>query len=172
MLRSLRLALAPALVLALLLAGSASAIVRNGGPGNDRLDGTAERDILRGQQGNDRIFGLGGDDRLAGGTGNDKLKGGPGRDDIVGSGGNDRIDAGFDDVRDIVLGGLGDDVIYGSGHDDLDGGEGDDKIYATYPAGDMLIDCGFDEDVLILNEEPPASVEITDCETVKVVSAG
>ena len=150
----------------------ADAVIKNGGPGDDRLDGTAQRDILRGKQGDDRLFGYAGNDNLIGGTGNDKLKGGPGGDDLVGGGGNDRLVAGFDDVRDYALGLIGDDVIYVWGDDEADGGEGDDRIFATYPAAGMRIDCGSGEDKLVLNEEPGPAVGIAGCEEVEVRSAG
>jgi Ca2+-binding RTX toxin-like protein len=156
----------------LAVAAPAHAVIKNGGPDDDRLDGTAKRDILRGKQGNDRLFGYAGDDNLIGGTGDDRLKGGPGGDDLVGGGGNDRIVAGFDDVRDYALGLIGDDVIYVWGNDEADGGEGDDLIFATYPSAGMRVDCGPGEDVLILNEEPGPAVGIAGCETVRVQSAG
>ena len=75
MLRLAVLALTTALVLA---GGAASAVVKNGGPGDDRLNGTDEADTLRGKGGNDRLLGLGGDDLLVGGPGNDSIKGGRG----------------------------------------------------------------------------------------------
>jgi Ca2+-binding RTX toxin-like protein len=169
-----RLATAIAAITLVLATGPspAHAVIKNGGPGGDRLDGTSERDILRGKQGDDRLFGYAGNDNLIGGTGDDKLKGGPGGDDIVGGGGNDRLVAGFDNVRDYALGLIGNDVIYVSGNDEADGGEGDDRIFATYPAPGMRIDCGSGDDTLVLNEEPGAGVGISGCEEVEVQSAG
>jgi Ca2+-binding RTX toxin-like protein len=168
------LATAAAALTITLVAGlsPAHAVIKNGGPGGDWLDGTAERDILRGKQGDDRLFGYAGDDNLIGGTGDDKLKGGPGGDDIVGGGGNDRLVAGFDNVRDYALGLIGNDVIYVSGNDEADGGEGDDRIFATYPAPGMRLDCGPGDDKVVLNEEPGPGVGISGCEEVEVQSAG
>jgi len=170
----LSLATAAAALILTLVTGSAPAhaVIKNGGPGNDRLDGTSQRDILRGKTGNDRLFGYAGNDNLIGGTGNDQLKGGPGGDDMVGGAGNDRIVSGFDNVRDYVHGQLGDDVIYVSGNDEADGEEGDDRIFATYPAPGMKLDCGSGQDKLVLNEEPGPGVGIAGCEQVSVQSAG
>jgi Ca2+-binding RTX toxin-like protein len=63
-----------AAVLALTLAifaGTALAVVKDGGPGPNRLVGTVENDILRGHGGADEIIGKGDSDRLLGGRGND-----------------------------------------------------------------------------------------------------
>ncbi len=55
-------------------------VVRTGGPGNDRLDGTPGFDTLRGGAGDDTLVGRQGDDVLDGGPGADRLFGGEGRD--------------------------------------------------------------------------------------------
>jgi Ca2+-binding RTX toxin-like protein len=63
-----------AAVVALTLAtfgGAVLAVVKDGGPGPDRLVGTVENDILRGPGGADEIIGKGDSDRLLGGRGND-----------------------------------------------------------------------------------------------------
>jgi peptidoglycan/xylan/chitin deacetylase (PgdA/CDA1 family) len=82
-----------ALVLAMVLAPAevALAIVKAGGPGPDRLAGTAQGDTLRGLGGADTLNGKGGGDRLLGGSGADKLTGGPGPDQLLGDAGNDRL---------------------------------------------------------------------------------
>jgi Ca2+-binding RTX toxin-like protein len=168
MLRSTVLALTAALVLC---SGPASAVVRNGGPGDDKLKGTDQADTLRGKGGNDRLFGLGGDDLLVGGPGDDSVKGGPGLDDMGGGTGDDRLVAGFDDRPDRTYGGPGNDVIYISGADSTSGGSGDDKIIATYPDPKMDILCGGGDDEVIFNEPHPG-VFLDSCEDVQVISAG
>jgi Ca2+-binding RTX toxin-like protein len=164
-----------ALTVALGLAGgAASAVVKDGGGGNDRLTGTASKDTLRGKGGNDRLDGLGGDDLLLGGPGNDQLKGGPGLDDLGGGDGNDRIVSGAADNRnDRIYGGPGNDVLYVWGSDDVDADIGDDKIIVTYPGPDLFLQCGGGVDRVVLNNEAPAGAFIdNDCEEVNVVSAG
>ena len=157
-----------------LAGGAASAVVKNGSGGNDRLTGTASKDTLRGKGGNDFLNGLGGDDLLLGGPGNDQLKGGPGLDDLGGGDGNDRIVAGAADNRnDRLYGGPGNDVLYVWGSDEVDADIGDDKIIVTYPGPDLFLQCGGGVDRVVLNEPAPASAFIDDdCEEVNVVSAG
>jgi Ca2+-binding RTX toxin-like protein len=165
------LALTAALVLA---GGVASAVVKTGGAGDDRLKGSQGKDTLRGNGGNDFLDGLGGDDLLLGGQGNDQLKGGPGLDDLGGGPGNDRIVAGAADNRnDRLYGGPGNDVLYVWGSDEVDADIGDDKIIVTYPGPDLFLQCGGGVDRVVLNEPAPASAFIdNDCEEVNVVSAG
>ena len=54
-------------------AGTALAVVKVGGPGHDRLVGTAENDTLKGRGGSDTIIGKGDSDLLVGGRGNDQI---------------------------------------------------------------------------------------------------
>jgi Ca2+-binding RTX toxin-like protein len=54
-------------------AGTALAVAKVGGPGHDRLVGTAENDTLKGRGGNDTIIGRGDSDRLFGGRGADRI---------------------------------------------------------------------------------------------------
>lgn len=118
-----------------------------GGPGNDRLDGSAGGDdTLYGGDGDDTIFGRGGNDFIDGGAGNDEIEGGDGGDTILGGDGNDKIkpdpiDSAF---ADKVDGGPGIDSLdaYSSiqavpspvtltlagGADDGHAGEGDDIV--------------------------------------------
>ena len=168
------LATAAAALTLMLVAGfaPAHAVTKDGGPGDDKLTGTAQRDVLRGKQGDDRLFGFAGNDRLVGGIGDDQLKGGAGADNLVGQSGNDRISTGFDAVDDIVSAGSGDDVVYMTGGDEVFAVAGDDKINATYPEDDMYIDCGTGEDEVVFNEEPSDEVYVIDCEKVSVQSAG
>jgi Ca2+-binding RTX toxin-like protein len=166
---------APALVLTtalVLAAGPATAVVKNGDGGDDKLKGTARADTLRGKGGDDRLFGLAGPDLAVGGPGNDVVKGGQGLDDIGGGTGDDRVLAGFDDLADRTYGGPGDDVIFIFGPDSTSGGPGTDKIVATYPDADMFILCGGGRDEVVFNEQPPKAVVLDGCEDVRVESAG
>ena len=54
-------------------AGTALAVVKVGGPGHDRLVGTAENDTIKGRGGSDTIIGKGDSDLLVGGRGNDQI---------------------------------------------------------------------------------------------------
>ena len=88
-----------------------------GGPGSDRIRGSALSEKLLGGPGNDIISAGPCDaDELDGGPGNDKLTGGPNDDILRGNAGNDRL-----------LGGRGDDQLFGGpGRDKLVGGPGRD----------------------------------------------
>ncbi len=126
-----------------------------GGPGEDQLRGSEERDWIFGGEGNDTLRGGGGNDELDGEDGNDLLEGGPGEDrlredpraiegdnlSLVGSGagsttgadvgkgggGHDILDLGPED--DVELGEAGDDWVYGGGgRDEAFGGAGDDIV--------------------------------------------
>jgi Ca2+-binding RTX toxin-like protein len=96
MTRKIAVPLAVMGVMVLMFAGAALAVVKDGGPGPDRLVGTAENDILRGHGGSDEIVGRGDSDRLLGGFGNDFINAresgraeddfvdcGPGRDTVL-----------------------------------------------------------------------------------------
>jgi Ca2+-binding RTX toxin-like protein len=87
-----------------------SGVARVGGPGADRLTGTAGADILCGD---------GGRDRLVGKAGRDYLDGGADRDTMVGGSGQDRLYGGFDDDTLCARDGKPGDVV--------DGGSGRDK---------------------------------------------
>jgi len=167
------LVLTVALLLALLLAGgAATAVVKDGGPGADRLRGTGADDTLRGKGGDDSLRGFAGDDLLKGGAGDDYLNGGPGLDDLGGGSGNDVILAGRDAVADRVYGQSGNDEIYVFGADQASAGGGDDLVYATYPDKGMFIMCGTGHDEVIFNQTPPKHAVFDDCEDVHVVPAG
>jgi Ca2+-binding RTX toxin-like protein len=165
----------PAIVLTATLVlggGAASAVVKNGTDGNDRLRGTSGSDTLRGKAGEDSLRGFGGDDLLKGGPDDDYLNGGPGLDDLGGGPGNDVILAGRDDVADRTYGQSGNDEIYVFGRDQASAGGGDDRIIATYPARGMFIMCGTGEDEVVFNQTPPPHATFDDCEDVHVESAG
>lgn len=137
----------------------------NGGPGNDRLTGTAGADVRRGAGGNDTLIGLGGNDSLFGDTGNDRLEGGPGadqlwggdgRDRLLGAGGNDRLSGGA--AADTLDGGIGNDRLAGDGGNDLlkggggrdvlDGGRGADRLSGGIGADDFVFSRGYGRDVI------------------------
>jgi Ca2+-binding RTX toxin-like protein len=98
-----------ALVVASLLAATASAKRLTGTSGKDTLVGGPAADILRGLGGNDGLYGGGGSDRLYGGNGADHLYGGDG-DDIL-DGGPPSADWPIDRWRERIIGGAGDDVL-------------------------------------------------------------
>jgi serralysin len=93
--------------------------------GDDRIQGTAQRDTIFAQNGDDRVFGLdgrddlfgeGGNDTLVGGFGNDRLNGGGGDDLLRGDVGNDRLSGGSG--FDTLSGGIGNDTLIGGGATD------------------------------------------------------
>jgi hypothetical protein len=88
-------------VIALALAGTATARTIVGTPKGDRISGTPRADSIFGGTGGDHLFGGPGADFLSGGPGHDLLDGGPG---------NDRIAAQYD-VRDRVTCGPGLDTV-------------------------------------------------------------
>jgi len=107
---------------------------RRGGPGDDRLEGTAGSDLLDGRAGDDRLLGLAGVDALRGGTGDDALFGDLGTDSLDGGEGDD---AGF--------GGEGDDVLLpGAGDDAFSGGPGDDLAVLAAGADELRLGAGAD----------------------------
>lgn len=63
-------------LLVALTATAALAVVKYGGPGPNRLVGTAENDLLNGHRGNDTLIGRADSDRLYGGRGNDRIDAG------------------------------------------------------------------------------------------------
>jgi Ca2+-binding RTX toxin-like protein len=147
--------------------------------GDDTLMGTAGPDLLCGLLGDDNIDGLAGDDTLFGdacndktktliGTakkpkdGNDRLIGGSGNDTLYGAGGKDTLLGGSG--KDRLYGGGGNDKLKGgSGKDRLIGGAGNDTISARDKTKDT-IDCG-------KGKKDRATVDGKDkvkgCETVK-----
>jgi Ca2+-binding RTX toxin-like protein len=107
-----------------------------GGGGNDTLDGGDDgRDSLFGEAGDDLLRGGTGIDYLVGGTGNDRLEGGLHADALYGEDGDDYLDGGTSFDTDILVGGSGNDTLYGiSGqpnpdYDLMDGGSGNDAYY-------------------------------------------
>jgi RTX calcium-binding nonapeptide repeat (4 copies) len=120
--------------------------VLTGGPGPNRLVGSAADDTLDGGRGPDVLIGGDGMDRLDGGSldeaeddldggpGPDQLDGGPGHDRVAGSSGNDR-----------VAGSGGNDVLDGGPDDDLvNGGPGDDTLRDSAGVNTLDGDAGAD----------------------------
>ena len=72
-----------------------------GGPGNDTLDGTGDKDVINGEDGNDSITAEGGEDTITGGAGDDSIDAGDGADVLHGGAGTDTLKAGEgdDDIR-------------------------------------------------------------------------
>jgi hypothetical protein len=89
-------------VIALALAGTATART---------IVGTAKGETLTGTPRADSILGRAGNDRLTGGLGADFLNGGAGRDIISAGSGNDRVTAEYDGARDSVVCGPGLDTV-------------------------------------------------------------
>lgn len=71
-----------------------TAIMADGGSGNDTLLGGTGIDTLLGNVGNDLIRGYAGNDFLCGNDGNDKIFGGVGNDSVYGGAGDDFVDGG------------------------------------------------------------------------------
>lgn len=94
-----------------------------GGSGNDTVFGGSTRDSVWGEDGddfvhtsnsNDEAFGGSGDDTLLGMSGADTLNGEEGADSVVGGSHQDVISGGFDQSDDILDGGTGEDVVFGT----------------------------------------------------------
>jgi len=117
----------------------------------------------------DRIFGgpgsdyLSGDGRLHGGSGDDALftnYGDTVHDVLDGGSGNDILRSHSANPV-TLLGGPGDDRLYGhAGHDHLSGGPGDDIIHAT--SSSDHIDCGSGRDIVYA----PRGAAIQHCEVI------
>ena len=132
--------------------GSVNSIVGTSGP--DLLNGTAGSDVITGGDGDDTVFAGAGNDTIIGGTGNgyDTYDGGDGEDWLyypsassgitvdLGNGSASGAEIDTDTLYNVehVLGGSGDDTLWGSsadnsllggaGNDTLDGGSGNDTL--------------------------------------------
>jgi Ca2+-binding RTX toxin-like protein len=109
------------------LSGEAGNDVVYGGIGRDQLKGGAGDDYLTGEDDNDRLDGGAGDDELYGGAGTDKLSGGDG-DDILDGGSYTFYFASHDTLRDVLLGGGGNDTVIVDSGDYAMGGSGIDTL--------------------------------------------
>ena len=113
-----------------LMIGGAGNDSLQGGDGNDVLFGGADNDVLQGEAGNDALYGGAGNDWLYGGTrdtstivtrkyppatpsdGDDLLSGGGGRDHLDGGNGNNLMDAGNDNIQEVLYAGPGNDYVF------------------------------------------------------------
>lgn len=113
-----------------LLMGSSGNDTMDGGDGNDTMWGGDGNDSMIGGLGNDMMYGGLGNDYMLGGTpatantmhrprkkglpidGNDTMLGGNGLDSVDGGNGNNLLDAGADNIRETVLAGSGNDMMY------------------------------------------------------------
>jgi Ca2+-binding RTX toxin-like protein len=141
---SIAVVAAALLLLALPLAGQASALTCGGKrvtimgtPGNDVIIGRGANDVIYGGGGDDKISGgRNGNDWICGGPGNDVIHGGRGYDHVYGEEGNDVLTG--DRGSDMLDGGGGNDkLISGRGSDNLFGGAGDDTMISA-KGGDQL----------------------------------
>ena len=120
----------------------------SGGEGNDVISAGMGNDIIDGGEGNDTISGIRGANTLMGGAGDDSIAGGSGADTIYGGDGNDSINTGSGNVSDYVDGGAGNDTIQADqgGYNTLLGGDGEDFIYGCN--GSETIDGGDGDDYI------------------------
>lgn len=137
------------------------------------FDGGSGDDTFRGGAGDDAVLGGLGNDSLAGGLGRDTITGGAGRDTIIG-GPNRQGDYADDDIlfgdtgtisstfvaavhtpnddADSILGGWGNDIIFGTaGRDTLSGGQGHDSLFGD---GGRITTAVSIDNVLILEPDP------------------
>ncbi len=112
-------------------------IQTTGSAGNQILYGSAGSDILDGGDGDDTIYGGGGWDTIYGGTGYNYLHGGDGRDTIFAG----AVAANTDSARlndnsyNLVVGGNGSDLMYGSTNKDI-------FIYEARNGADLILETG------------------------------
>lgn len=151
--------------------GAAWADGIDGTPGADHLTGTDGPDTITALAGDDVVHAGRGADIVLGGLGDDRVDGQRGPDELRGGPGDDVLNAGRDPKKDIVFGDRGADRIFVFGIDNGYGGPGGDRIWGTYAAAGMQVDCGPGHDVLIFNQPSPKVVRVG-CEVVKVKSAG
>ncbi|OGR38518.1 MAG: hypothetical protein A2051_06375 [Desulfovibrionales bacterium GWA2_65_9] len=145
------------------LAGDAGGNVLDGGDGNDAIDGGAGSDHLFGGNGADTINGGDGDDTIEGGAGADSLSGNAGHNTLsyahdttgvnvdLGAGtatGGDAAGDTFDgSTFSHLVGGLGNDTLFGnSGDSCIEGGGGNDNLFGGI--GNDSIDGGAGNDSL------------------------
>lgn len=121
------ISVAGAAALAILVAGAAHAVTKQGGPGPDRLRGTKAADKLVGKRGPDLLIGGRGADILVGGKGRDILRGGPGRDGFNMKQGVELKAPGRDRIK--ARDGNSDEINCGAGNDVAIVDEVEDGVY-------------------------------------------
>jgi Ca2+-binding RTX toxin-like protein len=138
--------------------GSAFADSIQGDTAANILRGGAGRDYVRGWNGNDTLYGDGDEDLVAGDGGDDVIYGGDGDDKSIWSGGVKIYNGG-------LLGGDGNDIIYGeAGADQMWGEAGTDLLYggtendvAEGGAGDDVIHGDDGDDILYGDDKDSTS---------------
>lgn len=140
--------------------------------GNDYIYGDAGNDYIKAGDGNDQVWGGIGDDWIVAGDGTDQAYGEDGNDNVLGGLGSDRVEGGSgndilaansvsinlldagievddaDTASNILIGGPGNDRLYGSDKvDTMSGNDGDDWLNAM--AGNDHVTGGNNDDVLL-----------------------
>jgi Ca2+-binding RTX toxin-like protein len=114
--------------------------------GNDQIYGDAGNDQIFGGDGADQLLGENGIDYLVGGLGDDSIDGGINADELYGEDGNDILGGGTSFDTDILVGGAGNDTIYGDSglgdYDRMHGNEGNDVFYVDTPADQVFEQAG------------------------------
>ncbi|KTE31615.1 hypothetical protein ATE62_19685 [Sphingopyxis sp. HIX] len=125
------------------------------GAGADIVRGGAARDAIFGEDGDDQLFGDAGIDYIVGGTGKDVIDGGADADEIYGQDGDDTLIGGVGFHTDILVGGLGNDILRGDStlgdYDLLYGNEGDDRFYVDTPDDLVFEQAGQGTDTVYAN---------------------
>ena len=133
------------------------------GSGNDSIDGGAGNDTILGNGGNDTIRAGEGDDSVLGGEGADSIQGADVADTIDGGDGDDVIYGGVDpldptyaEAQNYEIADVDGDTNTTSNSDSLVGGAGNDRIYGQDYSdtlegglGNDTLDGGIDNDTLI-----------------------
>ncbi len=118
-----------------LIEGGAGADTLLGGFGTDLVEGGSGDDVVKGGLGNDFLFGGEGDDTVVGSGGDDVMSAGSGSDFLKGGDGDDFMFAiepeGALGEADTLVGGLGNDRLWGDDGDSLTGGEGVNRFEIT-----------------------------------------
>jgi Ca2+-binding RTX toxin-like protein len=123
--------------------------------GADTVDGGAGNDLIYGGDGDDQLRGDAGIDYIVGGNGVDNIDGGAGADEIYGQDGDDILSGGSTFDTDIIVGGIGNDTIFGdSGRGDYDllyGNTGNDTFYVDTPSDLVFEQAGEGTDTVYAN---------------------
>lgn len=125
------------------------------GAGADVVRGGAARDAIFGEDGDDQLFGDAGVDYIVGGIGRDRIDGGGDADEIYGQDGDDTLIGGVGFHTDILVGGIGNDILRGDStlgdYDLLYGNEGDDRFYVDTPDDLVFEQAGQGTDTVYAN---------------------